>query len=129
MDEYLSWAEIREDFYISFTYILEVLVKLERTAKVEQLLNRYQHIFEEFPTKNEVFKVEMYLHYLYALALYRCARNELEEGLDELLNVANKAYELGFLKRFKECIQFYWEHRDYINTEHEKKYMELLNKA
>jgi transcriptional regulator with XRE-family HTH domain len=128
LDQFLSWAEERDDFFVALPRILEGFVKLGRIEDAHQLLNRFQHIFEEIPTREDPYRLKMYLHFRYAIALYRCARNEIEEGLNELLDVANKAYEIGILERFKKCLQIYWEYKDHTSLEHEKKYMQLLNK-
>ncbi|MEH7609793.1 MULTISPECIES: hypothetical protein [Bacillaceae] len=60
------------------------------------------------------------------LALYHCAQNKFDEGLHELLDVANRAYEFEHLQRFKQCLQMYWKFKSQINIEHEKKFIQLL---
>jgi len=127
LDQYLSWAEGRNDLYISLPHILEGLVKSERIEDAGLLLNRHQQIFEKVPPNNELRKMKVYLHFRYAVGLYLCARNQIEEGLHELLDVANKAHEFGYLKRFKKCIQVYWKYKYHVNDEHELKFMHLLS--
>ncbi|PEK98870.1 hypothetical protein [Bacillus sp. AFS017336] len=125
VDQFISWSERCDYVYLVIPYMLEGLVKSARLEDARNLLNRFQHIIKELP--NQPHNYKSYLHFRHAHALYRCARNETNEGLHELLDVANKAFELGNLNRFKKCLQIYWEYRDHTNAEHEKKYLELLN--
>jgi hypothetical protein len=126
VEQYLSWLESGHDVYKGLPIVLEEFVNSGRLEDARQLLNRYQHLFEEIPSSKEPFRLKMYLHFHYTLALYLCARNEMEEGLHKLLDVANKAFELGNLDRFKQCLQIIWKYKFQSKIEHEKKYLQLL---
>ncbi|XRG78695.1 hypothetical protein V5E38_23670 [Rossellomorea sp. GAMAL-10_SWC] len=129
MDQCLSWYKESDYFYIALPLIIEGYVKVGRLEEAKELLNHSQHLFIDFPTTKEPrrkIELYLYLHFHYAQALYQCAQNEFEEGLQELLYVVNKAYKLGNLKRFKQCLQIFWKYKNHTTNEIENKFMELL---
>ncbi|PGM57802.1 helix-turn-helix transcriptional regulator [Bacillus sp. AFS053548] len=128
VDAYLDWLEVREDLFVGLPRILEVYVKLERIEDVERLLNRYFNIFEEIAESKEPFRQQMHLKFRYSHALYQCARNKITEGIHEILDVAITAIELGVLKEYGKYLLMYWKYRHYINSEHERKYLQILSK-
>ncbi|MEH7450880.1 hypothetical protein [Gottfriedia acidiceleris] len=124
LDQCLSWFKESDYFYIALSLIIEGFIKVGRLEEAHQLLNHSQNLFNDFPTTNEPRRIELYFHY--AHALYHCAQNEYEEGLQELLDVASKASELGKIKRFKHCLQIFWKSKNHTTNEIENKFMELL---
>ncbi|PEJ60840.1 hypothetical protein CN692_01765 [Bacillus sp. AFS002410] len=127
LDQFISWYEGSHYIFLGLPYMLEGLLKTARIEDARHLLNRFQHIIKELPNSDQPSRIRSYLHFRHAHALYRCARNELNEGLHELLDVANKALELGNLSRFKKCLQSYWNYKNHITIEHEKKFTQLLS--
>lgn len=128
VDTYLDWLEDREDIFVGLPKILEVYIKLGRIKDVEFLLNRYVHIFEELAKSKEPFRQQMHLKFRYSHALYQCARNKITEGIHEILDVAITAIELGVSKGYGKCLLMYWNYRHKINSEHERKYIQILSR-
>lgn len=126
VDSYLNWIEGRDDVFAGLPRILEIYVSQKRFEDAERLVNRFQHIFEELSISNVPFRQHMYLHFRFANALYFCESNQTSKGLHELLDVAYQANKLGVMKRFKQCLQIYWNYKNHIDFEHERKYMQLL---
>ncbi|PET56739.1 hypothetical protein CN514_15720 [Bacillus sp. AFS001701] len=127
-DAYLDWLEGRGDMYGGLPRILEVYVKLGRIEDVELLLNRYFYIFEDLAKSKEPFRQQMHLKFRYSHALYLCARNKITEGIHEILDVVITAIELGVAKGYGKCLLMYWNYRHKINSEHERKYIQILRK-
>ncbi|MEH7455005.1 hypothetical protein [Gottfriedia acidiceleris] len=92
------------------------------------MLNRYFYIFEEIAESKEPFKQQMHLKFRYSHALYQCARNKITERIHEILDVAITAIELCALKEYGKYLLMYWKYRHYINSEHERKYLQILSK-
>ena len=72
-------------------------------------------------------KQKMNLDFRYAHALYKCETLLLPEGLNELLNVAYAANQMGNVERFKKCLLVYWKYRDHATPDQRNKYIQLLS--
>ncbi|MCP3740277.1 helix-turn-helix domain-containing protein [Rossellomorea sp. BNER] len=126
-DEYLAWLEGREDTYIGLPKVLEAYVHLNRIEDAKQLLDWYQHIIDDMAVSKETWlKQKMYLDFRYAHALYQCKTLILPEGLNELLNVAYTANQIGNVERFKKCLFIYWKYRHHATPDQKNKYIQLL---
>ncbi|MFD4705998.1 hypothetical protein ACFWM3_14175 [Gottfriedia sp. NPDC058432] len=128
VDRYLNWLEGRDDMFAGLPRILEVYLKLGRIDDVEVLLKQYIHIFEENALSNEPFKQQMHLQLCYTHALYQCAKNKFTEGVHEILDVVISAIELGVAKSYSKAFVMFWKYRDKINSEHERKYLQILGR-
>lgn len=127
VDEYLSWLEGRDDMFAGLPRVLEAYVKLSRFQDVENLLNRYQHIIQEWAASNQPYQKQMYLRFRYTYALYLFGRKRYSEGLFELLDVAYRSNKLGVSERFHQCLLMYWQYRDYATVKHEEMYIKMFN--
>jgi len=126
-DEYLSWLEGREDTYVGLPKVLEAYVQLNRIEDAKRLLEWYQHIISDMAVGVELWlKQKVNLDFRYAYALYQCETLLLPEGLDELLNVANTANQIGNIERFKKCLLIYWKYRHHATDDQRNKYIQLL---
>jgi transcriptional regulator with XRE-family HTH domain len=127
-DEYLTWLEEREDTYVGLPKVLEAFVHLNRLEDANRLLNWYKHIIDDLAVGGEQWlKEKVHLDFRYAHALYQCETLSLPEGLDELLNVANKANQIGNVERFKKCLLVYWKYRHHATPDQKNKYIQLLS--
>ncbi|WP_201714129.1 helix-turn-helix domain-containing protein [Rossellomorea arthrocnemi] len=126
-DEYLTWLEDRDDLYVGLPKVLEAYVQLKRIEDAKRLLDWYQHILDDMPIGGELWlKQKVNLDFRYAYALYQCETLLLPEGLDELLNVANTANQIGNIERFKKCLLIYWRYRHHATDDQRNKYIQLL---
>ncbi|PEL14218.1 helix-turn-helix transcriptional regulator [Bacillus sp. AFS017336] len=128
VDGYLEWLEDRDDKFVGLPKVLEVYAKLGRINDFESLLNRYLHIFEEVALSKEPYRNQIHLKFRYSHALYQCARNKITEGIHEILDVAITAIELRISKEYAKCLMIFWKHRQKINDEHERKYIQILSR-
>jgi transcriptional regulator with XRE-family HTH domain len=127
-DEYLAWLEDREDTYVGLPKVLEAYVHLNRLEDAQQLLEWYQHIIADLAVNKEPWlKQKMHLDFRYAHALYQCEKHFLPEGLDELLEVAYTANQIGNVDRFKKCLLVYWKYRHHATPHQKNKYIQLLD--
>ncbi|MEK5393491.1 hypothetical protein NSQ59_24595 [Margalitia sp. FSL K6-0131] len=126
-DKYLSWLEGRDDMFAGLPRVLEAYVHLHRLEDVEQLLDRFQEIIKDWAANIHPHQKQMYLRFRYAYAMYYFACKRYSEGLDEVLDVAYAAKEIGITERFKQCLLIYWEYRFFATVEHAERYKKLLS--
>ncbi|WP_057914689.1 helix-turn-helix domain-containing protein [Peribacillus muralis] len=127
-DEYFAWLEDREDMYVGLPKVLEAYVHLDRMDDAKKLLNWYQHIIDDLVVSKEPWiKQKMYLDFRYAHALYQCKTHIFPEGLNELLNVAYTANQIGNVERFKKCLLVYWKYSYHATPDQRNKYIQLLS--
>ncbi|WP_163099055.1 helix-turn-helix domain-containing protein [Peribacillus alkalitolerans] len=127
-DEYLSWLENRDDMYVGLPRILETYIQLNRLDDVNRLIKRFKHVIEDMAKSKEPWlKGKMYLDYCYAYALFQCKCNQFEEGLNELLEVADSSNRIGNVARLKKCLLAFWKYRFHATLQHEVKYTQLLS--
>jgi transcriptional regulator with XRE-family HTH domain len=128
VDEYLSWLESRDDMYVGFPRILESYVRLNRLEDAKRLIKRFKHVIADLAiSKDPWLKEKMYLDFRYAYALFQCKCNQFEQGLNELLEVADSSNRIGNVTRLKKCLLVFWKYRFYATLEHEEKYTQLLS--
>ncbi|PEJ57945.1 hypothetical protein CN692_10650 [Bacillus sp. AFS002410] len=127
-DEYLAWLKDREDVYVGLPKVLEAYVHLNRIEDAKNLLDWYQHtIYDMAASKDSWLNQKMNLDFRYAYALYQCKSKLLPEGLNELLDVAYIANQIGNVERFKKCLLVYWKYRLYATSDQSNKYIQLLS--
>lgn len=126
-DEYLKWLEGRDDMFAGLPRVLEAYVQLHRLEDVERLMERFQHIIQDWAASNHPHQQQMYLRFRYAYALYHFASKRFSEGLYEVLDVAYAANQIGIPERLKQCLLIYWEYRDYVTVNHEEMYVKLFH--
>ncbi len=80
LDQCLSWFKESDYFYIALPLIIEGFVKVGRLEEAHQLLNHSQNLFNDFPTTNEPRRIELYLHFHYAHALYHWHKMNMKKG-------------------------------------------------
>ena len=128
VDDYLIWLEDREDIYVGLPRVLETFVQLNRLEDATHLLEKFQYVINDMTVSKESWhKQKMYLNFLYAHALYQCKKEKFPLGLNELLDVAFSANQIGNVKRLQKCLLEYWRYRHLATPEQEDKYIELLN--
>lgn len=126
-DEYLSWLEVRDDLYVGMSIILETYVRNNRLDDAKKLIKRFKHVIEDMAVSKEPWlKEKKNLDFRYAYALFQCKCNHFENGLMELLEVAELSNRIGNMERFKKCLLAFWQYRFYANNQHEEKYTQLL---
>ncbi|MFD4705646.1 helix-turn-helix domain-containing protein [Gottfriedia sp. NPDC058432] len=125
-DDYLKWLQGRDDMFAGLPRVLEAYVQLHRLEDVERLMDRFQHIIQDWAASKHPHQQQMYLRFRYAYALYQFACKRFSEGLYEVLDVAYAANKIGIPERFKQCLLIYWEYRDYVTIEHEVMYVKLF---
>ncbi len=59
-------------------------------------------------------------------ALFECTCNHYENGLMELVDVADLSKRIGNMERFKKCLLAFWQYRFYATPRHEEKDTQLL---
>ncbi|MEH7484609.1 hypothetical protein V7157_26770, partial [Neobacillus drentensis] len=126
-DEYLIWLENRDDIFMGLPRLLEAFVELNRLEDAETLLKRYKPVIDEISVSKEFFKRQAYLRYRYALSLYLCKCRRFQEGINELLEVANSAKKIGNMEMLKRCFLVFWTYRDHMTIEQDVKYKQLLH--
>jgi transcriptional regulator with XRE-family HTH domain len=127
-DEYLSWLEKREDLFVGLPRILETYVQLNRLIDAKRLIKRYKHVIDDMAVSKEPWlKEKMNLDFRYAQALFQCKCNQIENGLMELLEVAEVSNKIGNIDRFKKCLLAIWKYRFFVRPQHEEKYNQLLS--
>ncbi|WP_335480766.1 hypothetical protein [Gottfriedia acidiceleris] len=67
------------------------------------------------------------MDFRYAYAFYQCESSQLPKGLDELLDVACTANQIGNLERFNKCLLIYWRYKDHATSDQINKYIQLLS--
>lgn len=126
VDDYLNWLKGRDDLFAGLPRVLEVYVILGRLEDAKNLFIEYRHVFENIEGSKEPYKQLMHLHFRFAHAMYQCSQYKFNEGLHEILDIAAKANELGIMKRFKQCLLIFWKYKNRMNSDHERKYLQLL---
>ncbi|MGG2025883.1 helix-turn-helix domain-containing protein [Gottfriedia sp. S16(2024)] len=127
VDSYKNWLQSRDDFYVGIPRILESYVKLGRLEDAENFIeNHYDQIVDMSNSKN-LLKQHIYIDYCYALGLLKCETNKINEGLDEILNVALKVKNSEIHERFQKCLIAIWHYRDFLSKELEEKYIRILS--
>ncbi|WP_045516617.1 helix-turn-helix domain-containing protein [Neobacillus niacini] len=127
VDEYLIWLENRDDIYMGLPRLLETYVELDRLDNAETLLKRFKPVIDDISVSKEFFKQQAYLRYRYALSLYLCKCKCFQEGMNELLEVANSAKKIGNMEMLKRCFFVFWTYRDHVTIEQDVKYKQLLH--
>ncbi|TCP31772.1 hypothetical protein EV207_102265 [Scopulibacillus darangshiensis] len=127
VDDYLAWLDNRNDIFVGLPRLLEAYAKLRRFDDASKLLKKYHDAIDDMVKSQEPYKQQMYLYFRYAHALYLCMTNHTTEGLNELLDVAALASQIGNIERLKQCLLVYWEYREQTTPELESRYRQLLN--
>ncbi|PEJ57111.1 hypothetical protein CN692_14570 [Bacillus sp. AFS002410] len=127
VDSYFGWLSNREDFYVGIPRIIESYVKLGRLEDAERFIEKYDEQIREMDNSTDLFKQHLYLDYCYALGLLKCEKNKVNEGLDEILNVALKVKNTEIHERFQKCLLAIWHYRDSLSKELEEKYIRILS--
>ncbi|MFF2877566.1 helix-turn-helix domain-containing protein [Gottfriedia sp. NPDC057991] len=128
VDQYLSWLENREDVYVGLPKVLEAFIRLNRLDDAKRILDLYHHTIEELIIDAEPWlKQKVHLDFRYAYAFYQCESLQLPNGLNELLDVAYTANQIGNLERFNKCLLIYWRYKDYATSDQINKYIQLLS--
>ncbi|PGS49633.1 helix-turn-helix transcriptional regulator [Bacillus sp. AFS041924] len=127
VDSYYKWLRDRADFYVGIPRILESYVKLGRLEEAEKFIEKYNDQIVEIRNSSDLFKQHLYLDYCYAFGLLKCETNKVNEGLDEILNVALKVKDSEIHERFQKCLLTIWHYRNSLNKELEEKYIRILS--
>ncbi|PEL14031.1 helix-turn-helix transcriptional regulator [Bacillus sp. AFS017336] len=127
VDSYFSWLRDRDDFYVGIPRIIESYVKLGRLDDAERFIEKYGEQIGEMSNSTDLFKQHLYLDYCYALGVLKCEKNKVNEGLDEILNVALKVKNTEIHERFQKCLLAIWHYRDSLSKELEEKYIQILS--
>jgi transcriptional regulator with XRE-family HTH domain len=127
-DDYLTWLENRDDMYVGLPRIMEAYIRLDRLEDAKKLMKKFNHVIDDMAVSKEPWlKEKMYLDFLYANALFQCKSNQIEKGLNELLEVADSSIRIGNVERFKKCLLTFWKYRCYATSQHEERYSKLLS--
>ncbi|MFD9625493.1 helix-turn-helix domain-containing protein [Peribacillus muralis] len=126
VDSYLDWLKGRDDFYVGMPRVLEAYVKSGRIAEAKAFIEEYRHMIDEMATSKDPFKQHIYLYFRYTFAMYECTIGNFLDGLDEILDVAYIADNIGNNERFKKCLLLFWEFRKEADMELEEKYLRIL---
>ncbi|WP_088014057.1 helix-turn-helix domain-containing protein [Gottfriedia acidiceleris] len=128
VDQYLTWLEDREDVYVGLPKVIEAYIQLNRLDDAKRILDLYQHTIDELSVNGETWlKQKVSLEFRYAHALYWCESLQVQKGLDELLDVAYTANQIGNLERFNKCLRIYWRFKNHANSDQINKYIQLLS--
>lgn len=128
VDQYLNWLEDREDVYVGLPKVLEAFIRLNRLDDAKRILDLYQHTIDELIIDAEPWlKQKVHLDFRYAHAYYQCESLQLQKGLDELLDVAYTANQIGNLERFNKCLLIYWRFKNHATSDQINKYIQLLS--
>lgn len=128
VDDYLLWLENRDDLFVGLPKILETYVHLNRINDAKRLIERFTDVIEDMATSKEPWlKEKKNLDFRYAYALYLCKSHQVEEGLNQLLEVADLSNRIGNLERLKKCLLSFWRYRLHASLQHEEKYIQLLS--
>ncbi|PEL07360.1 helix-turn-helix transcriptional regulator [Bacillus sp. AFS017336] len=127
VDSYFNWLCNQDEFYVGIPRIIESYVKLGRLEDAVNFIVKYNNQIVEMSTSTELFKEQLYLDYSYALGLLKCETDKINDGLDELLNVALKAKKSDNRERFYKCLLAIWQYQNYISEELEEKYIWILS--
>ncbi|XRG78801.1 helix-turn-helix transcriptional regulator [Rossellomorea sp. GAMAL-10_SWC] len=127
IDSYFNWLRDREDFYVGIPRIIESYVNLGRLDDAENFIEKYEEKIVEMSNSPDLFKQHLYLDYCYALGLLKCEEDKINEGLDEILNVALKVKNSEIHERFQKCLLAIWHYRDFLSEELEEKYIRILS--
>lgn len=127
-DEYLSWLENRDDIYAGLPRIFETYVRLNRLEDAKKLIERFKPVIDDMAASKEPWlKEKMNLDFRYAYALFQCKINQFNEGLNELLKVADSSIRIGNIERFKKCLLIFWKYRLYSTPQHDQRYSQMLS--
>ncbi|MFB7138717.1 helix-turn-helix domain-containing protein [Gottfriedia sp. NPDC056225] len=127
VDSYFNWLRSRDDFYVGIPRILESYVKLGRLKDAENFIEDHHDQIVEMSNSTNLLKQHLYLDYCYALGVLKCETNQINEGLDEILNVALKVKNSEIHERFQKCLIAIWHYRDFLSKELEEKYIRILS--
>ncbi|MGG0175597.1 hypothetical protein [Gottfriedia acidiceleris] len=127
VDSYYDWLQNRDDFYVGVPRIIESYVKLGRLDEATKFIEKYQNQIIKMKDSSNLYIQHLYLDYCYAHGLLKCETNKLNEGLDDLLNVALKVKKAEIHERFQKCLLTVWHYRDFLNKELEGKYIQILS--
>ncbi len=127
VDSYFNWLLNRDDFYVGIPRIIESYVKLGRLEEAENFIEKYDEEIVELSNSPDLFKQHLYLDSCYAIGLLKCEENKINEGLDEILNVALKVKNSEIHERFQKCLLAIWHYRDFLSEELEEKYIQILS--
>ncbi|MGG3912546.1 helix-turn-helix domain-containing protein [Rossellomorea vietnamensis] len=128
VDEYLSWLEIRDDIYAGLPRIFETYIQLNRLEDAKKLIDRFKHVIRDMSVSKEPWlKEKRYLDFRYAHALFQCKNSKYDEGLNELLEVADSSMKIGNIERLKKCLVAFWLYRAYATPQHDEKYCKILS--
>ncbi|MFB7140380.1 helix-turn-helix domain-containing protein [Gottfriedia sp. NPDC056225] len=128
VDQYLTWLEDREDVHIGLPKVLEAYIHLNRLEDAKKILDLYKHKINELDESVESWlKQKVYLEFRYAYALFQCESLQFPNGLDELLDVAYVANQIGNLERFNKCLLVYWRYKHHATSNQINKYIQLLS--
>ncbi|MGG1674314.1 helix-turn-helix domain-containing protein [Neobacillus sp. NRS-1170] len=126
-DEYLTWLENRADIHIGLPRLLEAYVELNRLDDVKSLLKRFEPVIEEISLNEGSIIQQANLRFRYALSLYLFKRNQFQEGLNKLLDVAYSANLIGNIEMLKRCMLLFWTFRSHVTDKQEVVYKQLLS--
>ncbi|QKE73953.1 helix-turn-helix transcriptional regulator [Arthrobacter citreus] len=127
VDSYFNWLRSRDDFYVGIPRILESYVKLGRLKDAENFIENHHDQIVDMSNSTNLLKQHLYLDYCYALGVLKCETNQINEGLDEILNVALKVKNSEIHERFQKCLIAIWHYRDFLSNELEEKYIRILS--
>jgi transcriptional regulator with XRE-family HTH domain len=128
VDEYLCWLENRDDIYAGLPRIFETYVQINRIEDAKNLIERFKHVIHDMAvSKDPWLKEKRYLDFRYAHALFQCKCNQYDEGLNELLEVADSSMRIGNIERFKKCLLTFWKYRLFATPQHDRKYSQILS--
>ncbi|PEL07365.1 helix-turn-helix transcriptional regulator [Bacillus sp. AFS017336] len=127
VDSYYNWLRNRDDFYVGIPRIIESYVKLGRLEDAENFIEKYDDQIAEMSNSSDLYKQHLYIDYCFALGLLKCETNKINEGLDEILNVALKVKNSEIHERFQKCLLTIWHYRNFFSKELEEKYIQILS--
>ncbi|WP_088042658.1 helix-turn-helix transcriptional regulator [Bacillus sp. EAC] len=125
-DEYYNWLKTRDDVHVGLPRILESYVKLGRIENAKELIKHHEKEINEMAISSNLFTQQLYFDYCFALSLLKCEERSFIEGLNDLIEVANKVKNVGIFEKFKQCLLAIWHYKEYLTPELEEKYLHLL---
>ncbi|MFB7140756.1 helix-turn-helix domain-containing protein [Gottfriedia sp. NPDC056225] len=127
VDEYRNWLRNRTDQFVGIPRILEAYVKLGRLEDATDIIYHHENEMIKLKLSSTLNQQNLYLDYCYAFSLYKCERKEYTAGLNELIDVAERAKNIGIFEKFKQCLIAIWKYRNYMTPELEQRYIKLLS--
>lgn len=129
IDELINRLEAKSLIYLSLSKILDTYVKSEEYEKATQFLQRFQKEVEILEQAKNPHISKLLLEFRYTHAIYLFATSHINKGVDETLEAARLADQLGNMERFKDSLRLFWQYFEYISAVQKAKYEQLLRRS